>query len=80
LVGITLLLRALKVPSKVIRVRYERGAFRPLEPLDLAEGEEFVVKIVDVKSRKRILEKYKGVLEPVDSKLIEEAIEEAEHT
>ena len=65
--------------SKVIRVKYERGVFRPLEPLDLAEGEEFVVKIVDVKSRKRILEKYKGVLEPVDSKLIEEAIEEAEH-
>ena len=65
--------------SKVIRVKYERGVFRPLEPLDLAEGEELVVKIVDVKSRKRILEKYKGALGPVDSKLIEEAIEEAEH-
>ena len=60
-------------------MKYERGVFRPLEPLDLVEGEELVVKIVDVKSRKRILEKYKGVLGPVDSKLIEEAIEEAEH-
>ncbi len=30
--------------SKVIRVRYEKGVLRPLEPLELREGEE--VKVV----------------------------------
>ena len=31
--------------SKVIRVRYEKGVLKPLEPLDLEEGEEVRVKI-----------------------------------
>ena len=65
--------------SKVLRVKFENGVLRPLEPLELAEGEELIVRIVDVKSRKKILEKYKGILGPVDSGLVEEAIEEAEH-
>ena len=29
--------------SKVIRVKYEDGVLKPLEPLDLKEGEELVV-------------------------------------
>ena len=29
--------------SKVIRVRYENGVLKPLEPVDLREGEELVV-------------------------------------
>ena len=29
--------------SKVIRVRYEKGVLRPLEPLRLKEGEEVIV-------------------------------------
>ena len=29
--------------SKVIRVRYEKGVLKPLEPLELEEGEEAVV-------------------------------------
>ncbi len=29
--------------SKAIRVRYEKGVLKPLEPLDLEEGEEAVV-------------------------------------
>ena len=31
--------------SKVIRVRYEKGVLKPLEPVDLREGEEVRVKI-----------------------------------
>ncbi len=30
--------------SKVIRVRYEKGVLKPLEPLELREGEE--VKVI----------------------------------
>ena len=31
--------------SKVIRVRYENGVLKPLEPVELREGEELVVFI-----------------------------------
>ena len=31
--------------SNVIRVRYEKGVLKPLEPLDLEEGEEVRIKI-----------------------------------
>ena len=64
--------------SKVVRVRYEKGVLRPLEPLGLREGEELLVKIISVRERVEKLEKYKGVLGPVDEKLLEEAIEEAD--
>jgi predicted DNA-binding antitoxin AbrB/MazE fold protein len=44
--------------SKVIRVRYERGVLKPLEPLDLEEGEEVQVVIQSVES---IAEKFYGI-------------------
>ena len=31
--------------SKVIRVKYENGVLKPLEPVDLQEGEELVVVV-----------------------------------
>lgn len=64
--------------SKVIRVRYEKGVLKPLEPLEFPEGEELLVRIIDVGERNRRLQRYKGILGPVDEKLLEEAIEEAE--
>ncbi len=46
--------------SRVIRVRYEKGVLKPLEPLDLEDGEEVIVIVKrDIKS---ILRKYRGVL------------------
>jgi len=33
--------------SKAIRVKYEKGVLKPLEPVDLKEGEEIVVVIHD---------------------------------
>ena len=45
---------------KVIRVKYEKGVLKPLEPVELEEGEELVIFI-----RKRrvseVLEKYVGI-------------------
>ena len=32
--------------SKVIRVRYENGALKPLEPLELREGEEVRIQVL----------------------------------
>ncbi|RLG79685.1 MAG: hypothetical protein DRO40_12410 [Thermoprotei archaeon] len=43
--------------SRVIRVRYEKGVLKPLEPLDLREGEEVRVRI-----EKSIREKLKGLI------------------
>ena len=51
----------------------------PEEPLDLEGNKGLLIEIIDVEERKRILEKYRGILGRVDPELLEEAIEEAEH-
>ena len=64
--------------SRVIKVRYRGGVLVPEKPIELEEGRELLVKIIDVEERRKLLEKYRGVLGPVDPELVEEAIEEAE--
>ncbi len=60
--------------SRVIRVRYEKGVLKPLEPLDLEDGEEVIVIVKrDIKS---ILRKYRGVLGKAS---INELLEEEAH-
>lgn len=63
---------------KVIRVRYEDGVLKPLEPVDLQEGEELLVKVVEVEKRRRILRKYRGVLGSVPKELLDRFMLEAE--
>jgi len=46
--------------SKVIRVRYENGVLKPLEPLELEEGEEVLVTVK--RDIRKILKKYRGIL------------------
>jgi predicted DNA-binding antitoxin AbrB/MazE fold protein len=41
--------------SKVIRVKYEKGVLKLLEPLELTEGEELLVKIVVAEERGRLV-------------------------
>ena len=65
--------------SKIIIVRYRGGVLVPEKPLELEECKEFLVKIIDLEDRRRILEKYRGILGRVEQELVEEAIEEAEH-
>jgi predicted DNA-binding antitoxin AbrB/MazE fold protein len=65
--------------SRVIKVKYRGGVLVPEEPLDLEEDKEFIVKIIDVEKRKRVLEKYRGILGRVDQEVLDDAIEEAEH-
>jgi len=63
--------------SKVVRVRYEKGVLKPLEPLEFREGEELVVFI-----RKRrvseILEKYVGIFGRADVEELKKYEEEAQ--
>ncbi len=44
--------------SKVIRVKYEKGVLKPLEPLNLEEGEE--VQII-IQPSESVAEKFYGI-------------------
>jgi predicted DNA-binding antitoxin AbrB/MazE fold protein len=63
--------------SKIIRVRYEKGVLKPLEPLDLEEGEELVVFI-----RKHrisdVLDKYVGLFGKASVEELKKYEEEAQ--
>lgn len=65
--------------TKAIRVIYEMNVFKPLEPVDLREGEERIAVLVPVgEERRRILRKYRGVLGRATQEEIEELLAEAE--
>jgi len=65
--------------SKAVRVRYEKGVLKPLEPVDLREGEERIAVLVPVgEERRRILRKYRGILGRASKEEIEELLAEAE--
>ena len=61
--------------SKVIRVRYERGVLKPLEPVELREGEEVRVRIE--KNLRETLKDLIGVLGESSEKELERYLEEA---
>ncbi len=61
--------------SKVVRVRYEKGVLKPLEPLDLEEGEEALITIK--RDVRRVLKKYRGALGRSSIKELLELEEEA---
>ena len=65
--------------SKAIRVRYEGGVLKPLEPVNLKEGEErLVILVPTAKERRSILRRYRGILGKASQKEIEEILAEAE--
>ena len=45
--------------SKIIRVRYEKGVLKPLEPVELSEGEE--VQVILKTSKESLARKLYGV-------------------
>jgi len=63
--------------SKVIRVRYEKGVLKPLEPIELKDGEEVMVFI-----RKRrigeVLDKYVGMFGEASVEELKQYEEEAQ--
>ncbi len=61
--------------SKVIRVKYEKGVLKPLEPIELKEGEEVRVRIeMNLKERLRDII---GVLGESSEEELERYLEEA---
>ncbi len=65
--------------SKVVRVKYEKGVLKPLEPLNLEEGEE--VQIV-IQPSESIAEKFYGIARKhrpdLDKEDLLEVLEEVE--
>ncbi|PUA32746.1 MAG: hypothetical protein B7O98_04655 [Zestosphaera tikiterensis] len=60
--------------SKVVRVKYENGVLKPLESLELKEGEEVQVRIErNLRSR---LKDIIGILGRSDEKELEKYLEE----
>ena len=59
--------------SKIIKVRYEKGVLKPLEKLDLPEGEVLLVKFI----RTRLAEKVFGSIR-VDRETLKHVLREAE--
>ena len=58
--------------QKTIEVVYEKGVFKPLEKVDLEEGERMKIEI---RERRGILEKYAGFIKPNRSVKLKEILE-----
>ncbi len=63
--------------SKVVRVRYEKGVLKPLEPLEFREGEELVVFIRKHRVSE-VLKKYVGIFGKADVEELKKYEEEAQ--
>ena len=61
--------------SKVIRVRYERGVFKPIDYVEFSEGEEFEIVVVKTTFR-GFREKAGRYRFEVDRDVVEEFAEE----
>lgn len=64
--------------SKVVRAVYKDGLLKPLEPVELKEGEEVFVRLERYEDRVRRLRKYRGILGKASGEEIEELLLEAE--
>jgi len=74
-----LILRELNVVLRVIRARYEGGMLKPLEPLQLREGEEVLIAILPSdEERRMVVEKYKGFMGKALKRELDELLLEAE--
>ena len=63
--------------SKAVRAVYKNGVLKLLEPVELEEGEEVLVKLERYEDRVKRLRKYRGVLGKASKEEIEELLLEA---
>ena len=64
--------------SRTVKARYERGVLKLLEPVELMEGEEVLVRVERVEERRRIIEEFYGRRGPAPKELLDEFMLEAE--
>ena len=63
---------------RIIRAKYEDGVLKPLEKLELKEGEEVIVRVEKIGDRGKVIERFYGLLGSADKELLEEFMLEAE--
>ena len=63
--------------SKAVRAVYKNGVLKLLEPVELEEGEEVLVKLERYEDRVKRLRKYRGVLGKASKEEVEELLLEA---
>ncbi|MET1159617.1 MAG: antitoxin family protein [Thermoprotei archaeon] len=64
--------------AKVVRARYEKGVLKPLEPLELNDGEEVLIRIERLREREKIAEELYGKRGSAPKELLDEFMFEAE--
>lgn len=64
--------------SKTVKAKYEKGVLRLLEPIQLREGEEVLVRVEKVGERRRIVEEFYGKRGSASKELLDEFMLEAE--
>jgi predicted DNA-binding antitoxin AbrB/MazE fold protein len=63
--------------AKVLRTRYENGVLKPLEPVDLRDGEEVMV-FIRRRSVREVLNKYVGLFGKASVEELKQYEEEAQ--
>ncbi len=63
---------------KAIRVKYENSILKPLEPVELHEGEEVIVVFIRKRRVREALDKYVGLLGNASVEELKEYEEEAQ--
>jgi len=64
--------------SKGIRARYEGGVLKPLEPIELKEGDEVLVIIEKIEKRAEVVEKFYGKRGEAPKEILDKFMLEAE--
>jgi len=64
--------------SRLIKARYEKGVLKLLEPVQLREGEEVLVRIERIEDRRRIVEEFYGKRGSAPKELLDEFMLESE--
>jgi predicted DNA-binding antitoxin AbrB/MazE fold protein len=59
--------------GKVVRVRYEKGVLKPLDRLEVSEGEVLLIKVLRVELAERVFGSIK-----IDEKTLENVMRKAE--
>ena len=63
--------------AKVLRARYENGVLKPLEPVDLRDGEEVIV-FIRKRGVREVLNKYVGLFSKASVEELKQHEEEAQ--
>jgi len=63
---------------RAIRAKYEKGVLKPLEPIELEEGEEVLIKIEKLEDRRKIVDEFYGKRGFAPKELLDELMLEAE--